>query len=219
VATTLVAQHSHTPPSAYAFAQSIRQIIAAQCSKSWCCLSIAGWLTLVVSACIRLNPRTHMHCFVHCRFTAAQCSTVFAPASGWADARCSAVRTRFNRHAHALLIHRRFTTPCYTALEVLPGASLAGDARVSIHIASIRAPRLFTCRDCAVQQVLVPPGAGRYHARCSQRRIRPQSTHMHCSVHRRRLHVFSAAIVLRSLECGVATTLVSACTRPNPSHM
>jgi hypothetical protein len=117
VATTLVAQHSHTPPSAYAFAQSIRQIIAAQCSKSWCCLSIAGWLTLVVSACIRLNPRTHMHCFVHCRFTAAQCSTVFAPASGWADARCSAVRTRFNRHAHALLIHRRFTTPCYTALR------------------------------------------------------------------------------------------------------
>jgi hypothetical protein len=155
------------------------QIHCSSVQHSLGCSLEHEWLTLVVSAC---TPQPRMHCFVHCRFTAAQCSTVLVqPGRGGYGIGISAC-TRLNPRTCIALSTDSLQLSAAQSL-VQPGRG-GYDARC-LHVHTPRSTHMhalstgFTA--VVATQSRVRPERECYDARCFSMHT-PQSTHMHCFV-------------------------------------
>jgi hypothetical protein len=92
-------QHAHASIHAHASALSTADSLQPSAAAS---LGAGPSVSGYDAHCFSMHTpqSTHMHCFVHCRFTAAQCSTNGAAwsVSGY-DARCFSIHTLHPRHA------------------------------------------------------------------------------------------------------------------------
>jgi hypothetical protein len=214
VATTLVV--SVCTPSIQAHAVTLST--ADSCSsvqQSWCSLGVSGHDARCSS--MHTPQSTHMHCFVHCRFTAAQLQHSLGAAwsvSGY-DARCFSMHASNPRTCIALSTVDSLAAQCSTSL----GCSLEREwLRRSLF--SIRASA--HCQSCSsLQRGAASLGAcWGIKVAGSLFRHAPPPVHAHALLSPLQIHCSSvAAQVLGAAWSVIITTLIVQQYTPQSTHM